>query len=184
MQLYQRSAFPLYSADQILTCAIRRKKAVSHQTSELEALEARLRATEERLKKVASASPQNKYSSGRSSPRQRVPLGDTFTSSSTKAEMSTSPLATEFKNTSRPNSGRPQTGEDRRPVSGWKHEAQSSYTAQPVPGALPPTPGASEGESSDSDYVVVGGVRNSADIGEDGDTPPPPPQKDSYREEV
>jgi hypothetical protein len=53
-----------------------------------------------------------------------------------------------------------------------------------VPGALPPTPGASEGESSDSDYVVVGGVRNSADIGEDGDTPPPPPQKDSYREEV
>jgi hypothetical protein len=69
-------------------------------------------------------------------------------------------------------------------VSGRKQEAQPSYTALPVPGALPPTPGASEGESSDSDYVVVGGVRNSTDIGEDGDTPPPPPQKDSYPEEV
>jgi len=161
-QLYQRSAFPLCPVDQILTSAIRRKKAVSQQTSELEALEARLRATGERLKKVASASPQTKSSSGRSSPRQRVPLGDTFTSSPTKAETPTSPLTTEFKNTSRPNTGRPQTGEDRRPVSGWKQEAHPSYTTPPVPGALPPTPGASE----------------------DGDIPPPPPQKDSYREEV
>merc|ERR1712098_684273 len=51
-----------------------KKKAVSTQTSELEALEARLKATEERLKMAATGSPPGK-SSGRSSPRQRVPLG-------------------------------------------------------------------------------------------------------------
>jgi hypothetical protein len=183
MQLFQRSASPLWFLCHILTYAIRRKKAVFHQTSELEALEARLRATEERLKKVASASPQNKSSSGRSSPRQRVPLGNTFTSSQTKSEIPTSPLGTQFKNASRPSTGRPQTGEDRRPASGWKQEAHLSYTAPPVPGSLPPTPGASEGES-DPDYVVVGGLRRCADIGEDGDMPPPPPQKRYHREEL
>jgi len=153
-----------------------KKRAVSSQTSELEALEARLRATEERLKKAASAgiAPAGKSPSGRSSPRQRMALGDTFTSSPTKEESPTSPLASEFRNTSRPNtSGRPQTGRDGRPASGWKPEAHPSYTAPPMPGALPPTPGASEGES-DSDYVVVEAERKSADIGEDGDMPPPP----------
>jgi hypothetical protein len=39
-----------------------------------------------------------------------------------------------------------------------------------MPGALPPTPGASEGET-DSDYVLVE-TRNVADVGEDGDIPP------------
>ncbi|KAK0100575.1 hypothetical protein ONS95_007033 [Cadophora gregata] len=67
-----------------------KKKAVSTQTSELEALEARLKATEERLKLAANGSPGK--ASGRSSPRPRVPLGDTF------KEHPTSPLSAEFRN--------------------------------------------------------------------------------------
>lgn len=128
-----------------------RKQAVSTQTSELEALEARLKATEERLKK-AGVSPPGKSSTGRSSPRLRVPLsGDTFKD----GEQPTSPLASEFRNF-RPNTGRSQTKE------GW---------TAPMPGALPPTPVASEGES-ESEYVLVS-RRQSADKREDGDNPPP-----------
>lgn len=172
--------FPLLQ--KMLTPASR-KRAVYNQTSELEALEARLRATEERLKKAASAgaSPA-KPSSGRSSPRPRAAIGeDTFAPSPTKEDSPTSPLASEFRRISRPNtSDRPESGRGGRPTSGWKQEAHPSYAAPPLPGALPPTPNdtpsASEGES-DSDYVVVGQERKSADIGEDGDMPPPPPQK-------
>jgi hypothetical protein len=169
---------PVCSVDQILT-ATPRKRAVSDQTSELEALEARLRATEERLKKAASTGVSPVNPSGRSSPRPRPAIGeDTFIPSPTKEHSLTSPLASEFKQTSRPNtSDRPASGRGGRPASGWKQE---SYTAPLLPGALPPTPNdtpsASEGES-DSDYVVVGEKRKSADIGEDGDMPPPPPQK-------
>ncbi|CZR68009.1 uncharacterized protein PAC_17908 [Phialocephala subalpina] len=129
-----------------------KKKAVSTQTSELEALEARLKATEERLMKASGGSPPGKSSTGRSSPRSRVPLsGDTFK----EGEQPTSPLASEFRN-SRPNTGRLQTKEE--------------YTAH-MPGALPPTPGASEGES-ESEYVLVSRTQ-SADKREDGDNPPP-----------
>ncbi|KAE8448870.1 hypothetical protein EG329_008872 [Mollisiaceae sp. DMI_Dod_QoI] len=130
-----------------------RKKAVSTQTSELEALEARLKATEERLKKASGGSPPGKSSTGRSSPRSRVPLGDTFKDE----EPATSPLSSEFRNSA----GRPQAKE------GWK---PNEYSAS-MPGTLPPTPGASEGES-ESEYVLVS-RRQSADKGEDGDNPPP-----------
>jgi hypothetical protein len=82
-----------------------------------------------------------------------MPLGDTF---SPPKEAPTSPLATEFR-TSRPSTARPKTKDGRK----------EPYQAPPMPGALPPTPGASEGES-DSEYVVV----QRADVGEDGDTPP------------
>jgi hypothetical protein len=120
-----------------------RKKAVDFQTHELEALEARLRATEERLKQAAGAGiiPGSQARSGRSSPHQRTPLGDTFNA---KEEQVKSPLSTEFKN-SRPSTGRIQTKEE-RPGSGWKGEA-------PMPGALPPSPVASEGES-DSEHSL------------------------------
>lgn len=107
--------------------------------------------------------------SGRSSPRQRSALGETFTQSPTKNEQPTSPLQSEIKN-SRPNTGRPQTKEG-RPGSAWKGEAHNSYNP-PVPGALPPTPGASEGEGeSDSDFVLIEWEGNSADHGQDGDIP-------------
>lgn len=94
---------------------ILRKRAVSSQTSELEALEARLKATEERLK--AAAANASGVRSGRSSPRQRMPVGDAF---SPPKEPQTSPLATEFRT-------KTHNGGERK-------------------GSLPPTPGASEGE--------------------------------------
>lgn len=149
-KVYEKSA--AHPADNsLLTC--NRKQAVSSQTSELEALEARLRATEERLAKAGitglSSTSADKSSSGKSSPRSRTPLaGDTF--QNPKSENVTSPLQTEFKN-SRPNTGRPTTKDGRQ-----------------LPGALPPTPGASEGEGeSDSDYVHVRRGSNSADAGEE-----------------
>lgn len=111
---------------------------MSTQTSELEALEARLRATEERLKAVSSTSP-NK--SGRSSPHQRVPLGNTFA----PREAQTSPLASEFRPTS---ASRPKSRKD------------ETYQAR----GLPPTPSASEGES-DSEGASAG--QKKADTGVD-----------------
>ncbi len=152
---------------------------MSFQTSELEALEARLRATEERLKKAASAgaSPAGHSSSGRSSPRHRSALGDIFAPKPTKEDNPTSPLASEYKDTLRPNtSDRPEAGKCDRPVSGSKHERHPSHIAPPMPGALPPTPGASEGDS-DSEYVVVEVERKRADFGKDGDMPPLPLEK-------
>jgi hypothetical protein len=151
----------------------RRKKAVSSQTSELQALEARLKATEERLKKaglspaaLTTSSSTNGRSSpssnGGSSPRPRPGIGeDTFTA--TKAENGAiSPLATEFRSVSRP-----QTKDGRA-----------------VEGAQPPTPGASEGESEpepfDGEYVVVKNRRQEelfADSGQDGDAVTPAKQK-------
>ncbi|TVY67414.1 hypothetical protein LSUE1_G006580 [Lachnellula suecica] len=141
-----------------------KKKAVSSQTSELEALEARLKAAEERLK-ARGVSPAAKSSTGRSSPRQRVPLGqDTFSPTSpSKTEQPTSPLSSEF--SQRPaTANRPQTGKaEGRPES--------------RPGALPPTPGSSEGEySSESEYVLVqaSSLNSRADDSgaKDGDVPP------------
>jgi hypothetical protein len=162
---------PPPSCSPILTPEIGRKRAVSTQTSELEALEARLKAAEERLKQAAGSSPPGKPSFGRMSPRPRMALGDTFTASPTRADHPPSPLAAEFRQNSRPNTAaRQQADKEGRPASEWKQEAHPSYTTPPMPGALPPTPGASEGES-DSEYIHVGRKRTSADIGQDGDTP-------------
>jgi hypothetical protein len=152
---------------------LHRKKAVSSQTSELEALEARLRATEERLKAAAS----NKSPSGRSSPKARTPLADTFAQSPTRASSAKSPFASEFgKAGSRPaTANRPKTGEG-RPTSGWIQEQED---VPPMPGQMPPTPGASEGESSasENEYVLFERRRNRADLGlKDEGVPPNPPQ--------
>jgi len=143
-----------------------KKQQLSSQTSELEALEARLKATEERLKAAATSrtSPNGKPS-GRSSPRPRPSLGDTFTNpqSPTKREQATSPLSSEFNRAaSRPATGRPTTGKSEgRPQSGWQQRQNMTGEAPPMPGALPPTPGASE----------------------DGDMPPPPPAKNTAHHE-
>lgn len=160
------------------------------QTSELEALEARLKATEERLKAAATGggSP-----TGLSSPRPRIPLGDTF--AQPKRDQTTSPLSEATKSPSRPQTGnRPKT-RDGRPQTGRKQQ-ESFSQAPPMPGRLPPTPGASEGESeslseseSEPEYVLVKRQRKaSADIksaAKDGDMPPAPPAKsDSRRAEA
>ena len=66
-----------------------------------------------------------------------------------------------------------------RPASAWNREP--SYGMPAIPGGLPPTPGASEG-----DYVLVekDKERTSADyvvVDQDGDMPPPPPPKSAGR---
>lgn len=140
-----------------------RKKAVSTQTTELEALEARLKATEERLKaRGASPLPGEKAPSGRSSPRQRAPLaGDTFTDTKPEERAPTSPLSSQPPITG----SRPQTAN--RPKTGNRGD---SGALPPMPGALPPTPGASEGElsSSESEYVLVKGRADHSGV-QDGD---------------
>jgi hypothetical protein len=168
-----------------------RKMKVTSQTSELEALEARLRATEERLKAAASGetSPTSRRSGG-SSPRTRAPLGDTFSHAQREREQPTSPLSESTRAPSRPQTAnRPKT-RDGRPVTG-RRPTESHSQAPPMPGALPPTPGASEGESeslseSEPEYVLVERQRMnpSADLNpvaeDDGDdVPPPPPAKDN-----
>lgn len=151
---------------------------MSSQASELEALEARLKATEERLKARQApgagadfdSSPKNKPS-GRSSPRVRTPLGDTFASTPTRAAHETSPLAAEFDNdaTDGQHTDQPTEG---RPIAQRK---QDSYMGQPMPGGLPPTPGASEGDyGSESEYVLVEAEKYDTNVGiQDGDMPPP-----------
>ncbi|TVY26824.1 hypothetical protein LHYA1_G004817 [Lachnellula hyalina] len=140
-----------------------RKKAVSTQTTELEALEARLKATEERLKaRGASPLPNEKVPSGRSSPRQRAPLAaDTFTDTKPEDRAPTSPLSSQPPATG----SRPQTAN--RPKTGNRGD---SGALPPMPGALPPTPGASEGElsSSESEYVLVKGRTDHSGV-QDGD---------------
>lgn len=128
-----------------------RKHAVVSQTSELEALEARLRATEERLKA-------NGLAVAPRSPSQRLPLrhvlGQAGSTERSEQTSSTSPTAQQPKQASRPTTAtRPGTGKAR----------EDSYSNLPMPGGLPPTPGASEGEYVEAsaenamiaDYIVL-----------------------------
>ncbi|RFU23546.1 hypothetical protein B7463_g12792, partial [Scytalidium lignicola] len=114
-----------------------KKKAVSTQTSELEALEARLRETEERLKaKQAAATDPARRHSGMGSPRTRAALGDAF------------------------NKRQDGEGDNRQPTSPLtaSYEKNKTPSRPPTGGAMPPTPGASEGE-----YVFVDRESASAD---------------------
>lgn len=132
-------------------CYTYRKRAVSSQTSELEALEARLRATEERLKQTKALGLAHTSGNGPASPRRsRTPLSNnTFESSQTQGhptqyQTPTSPLNTEF---------RPKT--PTRPGTSKRQEAP------PMP-AAPPTPGTSEGE-----YAIPESERNGERISAD-----------------
>ena len=79
------------------TCAYlaARKQAVDSQNQELEALEARLRETEQRLKERQSRNSSPAGKSG-GSPHRRKPLGDTFSGQENDRAQApaTSPLAT------------------------------------------------------------------------------------------
>jgi hypothetical protein len=113
---------------------------------------------------------------GSQSPRRRAPLGDTFAAPAEGEEPhqrnQTSPLATEF---------RPKT--PTRPQTGRREPSYTSSSAPPMPGALPPTPGASEGESSaDGDEEGDRASANYVVVPEDGGLPPPvPPPRSSHR---
>jgi len=141
-----------------------KKKAVSSQTSELEALEARLRATEERLKQRQATNGQPPH--GAHSPRQRAPLGDMFTSPAQGADAAGSarPLSNEYM----------QKTSTRPPASKRQEPPTMSI---PLSSNLTPTPSFSEGGPTDeveigtripSDYVIVG---------KDGDFPQPQPSQ-------
>ncbi|KAH8811604.1 hypothetical protein F5884DRAFT_854945 [Xylogone sp. PMI_703] len=113
-----------------------KKQAVSTQTSELEALEARLRETEERLKaKQAAVTEHIRRHSEMGTPRTSA-LGGAFNARRNGEVEKRSPLAATFENKT---PSRPPTG-----------------------GAMPPTPGASEGEyvfvdreSANADHITV-----------------------------
>ncbi|KAH0544794.1 hypothetical protein FGG08_001023 [Glutinoglossum americanum] len=66
------------SVDTLAVSIDKKKQAVTTQSQELEALEARLRQTEELLKEKASKSPPQRNGSGRNSPRRRTPLPANF----------------------------------------------------------------------------------------------------------
>lgn len=137
-----------------------RKNEISTKTSELEELEARLRATEERLKAKQAAAIPGILSPGNPASRQQQ---------STDGPIS--PLEPKFENniTSR---GAGISGESlaSRPAAPKPEQSYTTALASHIPGALPPTPGASEGE-----YELDDGDRTSADyviVTKDGDVPP------------
>lgn len=107
----------------MLMCA--RKQAVDSQNQELEALEARLRETEERLrqKQSVNSSPAAKAGANNTS-YQTQPLGATFSGrdGNRSQDAATIPLATQ----------------PRRPLPTFR---ETSYQTPLMPGALPQTPG-------------------------------------------
>jgi len=128
-----------------------KKKVVSSASQELEALEARLRETEELLKKrqTGSASRSPAATSGRNSPHRRTPLGAAFSPDAGKE--STPPTS--------PLSRQQPTEAGSRPVP----VKESSYNVPPMPGRLPPTPG----EGGRNDYVMVDKTGNKTSEGVD-----------------
>lgn len=121
-----------------MTDCVHRKKAVSSQSQELEALEARLRETEERLRqKQSRTSSPSSLNSGRNTPHRRQAIGRAFSEQRSEKEqaIATSPLATQ-----------PVASQSRPPTG-----KAPSYSVPPMPGAMPQTPG----ETGTSDYVMV-----------------------------
>lgn len=127
---------------------------MSSQTSELEALEARLKATEERLRQRQATITSSETDSGPSRPR--VPLGNAFARAGNSSHQqqvqrvggnSTRGSELEF---------RPKTPS--RPGTAKRDGTATTYGAPPMPGALPPTPGTSEGEYSDEEQLRSSGA--------------------------
>lgn len=106
----------------------KRKHVVQSQTSELEALEARIKEMEERLKRqsMPPASPRT----------QRPPVSGAF------GEPSDAPPQVPEKDNRRPASSRPQ--QQQQDAKHGSRPGTARASQQAVPGALPPTPTASE----------------------------------------
>ncbi|MCJ1372864.1 hypothetical protein MMC20_004090 [Loxospora ochrophaea] len=134
------------SLDGLVESVEQKKKAVTSQSQELEALEARLRETEERLKlkqsRSSSPAPRN---SGYNSPLRQPPFGRVINGKENDRLPAavTSPLATQPPSSQ----SRPSTAKSR------------SYGMPPMPGAMPETPG----DSSSVDYVMIGRDSNRQD---------------------
>jgi len=119
-----------------------KKREISSQTSELEQLEARIRATEERLKAATTpgGSPPSKFATqaqhqqATSTSKPTSPLEAKFGNNITTSSMREGAKTTEDKFTTRP-----------QPITqtSSSYSTTTALTSQ-MPGALPPTPGASE----------------------------------------
>lgn len=110
---------------------------MSSQSQELEALEARLRETEERLKQRRSRnSSPSSPGNGKNTTHRRPPVGRTFSGGrETEQAVATSPLATQ-----------PPSTQSRPPTA-----QSSSYSVPRIPGAMPPI----SVENGSSDSVMV-----------------------------
>ncbi|TEY77320.1 hypothetical protein BOTCAL_0056g00290 [Botryotinia calthae] len=151
--------FKLDSSEDLDAIVSEKKNEISTKTSELEELEARLRATEERLKAKQAAAIPGSLLPGNSASRQKQ---------STDGPIS--PLEPKFENniTSRVVGIRGESLAS-RPAAPKPEQSYTTALASHIPGALPPTPGASEGE------YELDGDRTSADyviVTKDGDVPP------------
>jgi len=124
-KVHQKYYLPRSSPETNQAADFARKQAVSTHTQELEALEARLRETEERLKQAKSSPP----SFNRKNSQHRTPIRGTFAEED-KAGASdpTSPLAQ-------------VTAAPRRPtVQTGSQNPNDQTSLAPIPGTLPGTP--------------------------------------------
>ncbi|QSZ31739.1 hypothetical protein DSL72_001307 [Monilinia vaccinii-corymbosi] len=139
---------------------LEKKQEISTKTSELEELEAKIKATEERLKAKQAAANSGSPPSEESNPPQHRSTTDPI-----------SPLESKFDDdVSSSGAGMDEENLSSRPAAPKQAQSYTTALESHIPGALPPTPGASEGESelddgerAGADYVIVA---------KDGDVPP------------
>jgi hypothetical protein len=131
-----------------------RKKTVDNHNQELEALEARLRATEERLKVVTNSQP------GSRSPSQRR---EAYTTQQQPPLATNAAAKAADYNRNHAGLGEPEAmagaDEDTRPESGYKRSAAgkaNAYSMPPAPRGMPDTP---TSHHSAKDYVMVNRAR-------------------------
>ncbi|RAL65344.1 hypothetical protein DID88_000912 [Monilinia fructigena] len=126
--------FKLDSSENLDTIVSEKKNEISTKTSELEELEARLKATEERLKaKQAAASP-GSSPPGKSNSQQYRSTNNPI-----------SPLESRFgNNISSRGAQMSRENLSSRPSAPKQGQSYTTALASHIPGALPPTPGASE----------------------------------------
>ncbi|KAI9642832.1 hypothetical protein NHQ30_008565 [Ciborinia camelliae] len=152
--------FKLDSTEDLDAIVSEKKIEISTKTSELEELEARLKATEERLRAKQAAVSPGSSPPGRANSHQQQSTGGPI-----------SPLEPKFGNNV--SSRDVEVSGDNlssRPAAPKQDQSYTTDLASHIPGALPPTPGASEGE-----YEFDDAERTSADyviVTKDGDVPP------------
>ncbi|KAF7858506.1 hypothetical protein EAF04_009106 [Stromatinia cepivora] len=126
--------FKLDSTDDLDAIVTEKKNEISTKTSELEELEARLKATEERLRAKQAAVTPRSSPPGKSHSQQQRSTMDPI-----------SPLEPKFVNNI-PSRGDETSSVNHasRPAAPRQDQSYTTALASHIPGALPPTPGASE----------------------------------------
>ena len=135
-KVHQKYCLPRSSLETNIGADLARKQAVSTHTQELEALEARLRETEERLKQAKSSPP----SFNRKNSQHRTPIRGTFAEAD-KAGAS-DPTSFLAQVTAAPRRHAVQTG---------SQNSNNQTSLAPMPATLPETPRS----HTSRDYVMV-----------------------------